>query len=113
MESAWSNGKPAYRCRHGHTTAKAPDPGRARNVYVREDTVLPHPPALQRHLAGPQPGTRSRRRTRGGTDVRPAASPEGILGWLREHEITLISNPAAALQARATETAKTITVTTR
>jgi tRNA(Ile2) C34 agmatinyltransferase TiaS len=21
MESTWSNGKPAYRCRHGHTTA--------------------------------------------------------------------------------------------
>jgi len=28
MESAWSNGKPAYRCRHGHTTASAPDPDR-------------------------------------------------------------------------------------
>jgi hypothetical protein len=36
MESAWSNGKPAYRCRHGHTSATPPDPGRARNVYVRE-----------------------------------------------------------------------------
>jgi hypothetical protein len=28
MESAWSNGKPAYRCRHGHTTAAKPDPER-------------------------------------------------------------------------------------
>src|SRR5580698_7591812 len=28
MESAWSNGKPAYRCRHGHTSAMAPDPER-------------------------------------------------------------------------------------
>ena len=28
MESAWSNGKPAYRCRHGHTTASRRGPGR-------------------------------------------------------------------------------------
>jgi site-specific DNA recombinase len=28
MESAWSNGKPAYRCRHGHTSAAPPDPAR-------------------------------------------------------------------------------------
>ena len=27
LESAWSNGKPAYRCRHGHTTAKRPNRG--------------------------------------------------------------------------------------
>jgi site-specific DNA recombinase len=26
LESAWSNGKPAYRCRHGHTSAASPDP---------------------------------------------------------------------------------------
>jgi site-specific DNA recombinase len=27
MESAWSNGKAAYRCRHGHTSAADPNPG--------------------------------------------------------------------------------------
>ena len=53
MESAWSNGKPAYRCRHGHTTASAPDPARPRNAYVREDRVLPHLPALHLLLTGP------------------------------------------------------------
>jgi Recombinase zinc beta ribbon domain len=26
MESSWSNGKAAYRCRHGHTSAAAPNP---------------------------------------------------------------------------------------
>jgi site-specific DNA recombinase len=41
MESAWSNGKPAYRCRHGHTSAAPPDPGRPKNAYVREDRILP------------------------------------------------------------------------
>jgi hypothetical protein len=29
MESAWSTGKPAYRCRHGRTTAARPGQGRA------------------------------------------------------------------------------------
>ena len=30
MESAWTNGKPAYRYRHGRTSAMAPDPARRR-----------------------------------------------------------------------------------
>jgi site-specific DNA recombinase len=37
LESAWSNGRPAYRCRHGHTSATGPDPSRPKNTYVRED----------------------------------------------------------------------------
>ena len=52
LESAWSNGKPAYRCRHGHTGAARPDPERPRNTYVREDQVLPHLAALAILLAG-------------------------------------------------------------
>ena len=46
LESAWSNGKPAYLCRHGHPSAARPDPGRPVNAYVREDQVLPHLAAL-------------------------------------------------------------------
>jgi DNA invertase Pin-like site-specific DNA recombinase len=46
LESTWSNGKPAYRCRHGYTSAARPDPARPKNVYVREDQVLPHLAAL-------------------------------------------------------------------
>jgi site-specific DNA recombinase len=34
MESAWSNGRPAYRCRHGHTTASAPDPNTGSGPYI-------------------------------------------------------------------------------
>ena len=41
LESAWSNGKPAYRCRHGYTSAARPEPGRPKNTYVREDQILP------------------------------------------------------------------------
>jgi len=42
LESAWSNSKPAYRCRHGYTSATRPEPGRPKNTYVREDQILPH-----------------------------------------------------------------------
>ena len=45
MESAWSNGRAAYRCRHGRTTASAPSLERPKNAYVREDRILPHLPA--------------------------------------------------------------------
>jgi site-specific DNA recombinase len=109
MESAWSNGKPAYRCRHGRTSAMGPDPARPKNTYVREDKVVPHLAAL--HLLLTSPAVRARRRTRSGADVRSTASPGQVIGYLREHEITLTWDPAAAaVQARATETAKTVTV---
>jgi len=51
LESAWSNGKPAYRCRHGHASAARPDPGRPKNTYVREDQTLPHLAAVAILLA--------------------------------------------------------------
>jgi len=112
MESAWSNGKPAYRCRHGRTSAMAPDPARPKNTYVREGRLLAHLPAL--HLLLTSPATRARRRTRAGADVKATAAPGEVIGYLREHEITLTWNPAAAaLQARGSQTAKTITVTAR
>ena len=69
MESAWSNGKPAYRCRHGHTTASRRCPGRLKNAYIREDRILPHLPALHLQLTEPAAGRR-RRRTRRGVDAR-------------------------------------------
>jgi site-specific DNA recombinase len=109
MESAWSNGKPAYRCRHGRTSAMAPDPARPKNSYVREDKLLPHLAAL--HLLLSSPSVRARRRTRAGADVTGTASTGEVIGYLREHEITLTWNPAAAgFQARDPQTAKTVTV---
>ena len=48
---------------------------------------------------------------RAGADIRAGLSPGEVIGYLREHEITLTWNPAsAALQARGTETAKTVTI---
>ena len=52
LESAWSNGKPAYRCRHGYTSAARPEPGRPKNTYVREDQILPHLAAVAILLTG-------------------------------------------------------------
>jgi DNA invertase Pin-like site-specific DNA recombinase len=109
MESAWSNGRAAYRCRHGHTTASVPSLDRPRNAYVREDRVLPHLPALHLLLTRSAEGTR-RRRTRRGTDIRHHGAEE-VIGYLREQQITLTYDPAAdALRAGAGETAQTITL---
>src|SRR5579864_632864 len=52
LESAWSNGKPAYRCRHGYTSATGPNPGRPANLHVREDHIVPHLAALAIILGG-------------------------------------------------------------
>ena len=70
LESAWSNGRPAYRCRHGYTSATRPEPGRPGNTYVREDQILPYLAAIAILLAGPAgtPGRgkiRARRSNRG------------------------------------------------
>jgi hypothetical protein len=109
MESASSSGRAAYRCRNGRTSAMAPDPSRPKNTYVREDKLMPHLPAL--HLLLTSPTARARRRTRAGTDVGSTTSPGEVIAYLREHEITIFWNPAAtALQARAPQTAKTVTV---
>ncbi len=109
MESAWSNGRAAYRCRHGHTSAAQPDASLPVNAYVREDQILPRLPALHLLLTGTQPSASRRRPTRRGADARPrAASPKDVIGYLREQAITLIYDPAAGtLQAGSSDDAKT------
>jgi site-specific DNA recombinase len=96
MESAWSNGKPAYRCRHGRTTASPSDSGRAKNAYVREDRIVAHLPALYLLLAGAGGSeAQRRRRTSRGPDARHQASPEDIIAALRNNDVTLTFDPAA------------------
>jgi site-specific DNA recombinase len=107
MESAWSNGRAAYRCRHGHTTASAPSLERPKNAYVREDRIVPHLPALHLLLTG-SPGATRRRRTHRGTDVRHQAAQD-VIGYLRDQQVTLTYDPATdALRAGTGETAQTI-----
>jgi hypothetical protein len=112
MESAWSNGRPAYRCRHGHTSAGPADPGRVGNAYVREDRALLQLPALFALLTGAEPVTARRRRTRRGADIHPGANPEGAAGYLCANEIALTYDQATGTLRATTATAgaaKTIT----
>ncbi len=91
LESAWSNAKPAYRCRHGHTSATSPDPGRPKTTYVREDRVLPHLAAIAILLAGPagKPG-------RGNRSLLQVTGPAGtatLIDQLRANGVILIYDP--------------------
>jgi len=84
LESCWSNGKPAYRCRHGHTTATRPDPAGPPNAYIREDQILPRLPALGILLSVPARSSRKQ-----GTANGAAAT----ISYLRTQDITLIYDP--------------------
>jgi hypothetical protein len=109
MESAWSNGKAAYRCRHGRTTASAPAPDRPRKAHVREALITPHLAALHLLLTEPAGGPR-RRRTRRGADVRYQTA-EDVICYLREQQITLTYDPAnGTLRAGTGQAAQTITL---
>ena len=87
LESAWSNGKPAYRCRHGHTTATHPEPGRPKNTYVREDQILPHLAAVAILLGCDQAPS---------GHATPITSPDqaaALISQLRTAGITLTYDP--------------------
>jgi site-specific DNA recombinase len=91
LESAWSNGKPAYRCRHGHTSAAGPGPGRPKTTYVREDQVLPHLAAIAILLAGPagKPGHGNR----GPVQVTGPNEAGALIDRLRAGRVVLTYDP--------------------
>jgi site-specific DNA recombinase len=94
LESCWANSRPAYRCRHGYSSAVTPDPNRPKNLYVREDRILPHLPAMHALLATENPlEGRRRRRTRRGVEVPPTVTDEDVIGYLRAREIALTCDP--------------------
>jgi site-specific DNA recombinase len=103
MESAWSNGKAAYRCRHGHNSASRPAPGRARNAYVREDRILPRLLALYL-LTATELVVARRRRTRRGVPIRDQVSTENVIAYLRENMITLTWDQALGTLRAGAET---------
>jgi site-specific DNA recombinase len=87
LESAWSNGKPAYRCRHGYTSATHSGPGRLTNLYVREDQILPHLAALAILHArdnGGQPGC---------VRLTAPAQAADLIDHLRANGVTLTYHP--------------------
>jgi DNA invertase Pin-like site-specific DNA recombinase len=91
MESAWSNGKPAYRAPARPHHRLGPAPEQQKNAYIREDRILPQLPALHLLQSGRQPDRR--RRTRQGADARPVG-PEEVIRHLREQQVTLTYDPA-------------------
>jgi site-specific DNA recombinase len=91
LESAWSNGRAAYRCRHGYTSATSPDSGRPKNTYVREDQILPHLAALAILLAGP--AGKPVRGNRGLVQVTGPAGTAALIDQLRAHGVVLTYDP--------------------
>lgn len=91
LESAWSNGKPAYRCRHGYTSATRPEPERFPNTYVREDQILPHLAALAILLVGPA-GTPARDNRSSAQGTGPA-STAALINQLHADGVVLTYDP--------------------
>jgi site-specific DNA recombinase len=92
LESAWSNGKPAYRCRHGHTSATSPEPGRPKNTYVREEQILPHLAtiAILLRLGG---RADSRSEPAAAAQVTSPAGTADLIDQLRACSVTLTYDP--------------------
>ncbi|MFF5138220.1 recombinase family protein [Streptomyces sp. NPDC013157] len=84
MDSHWTR-RPAYRCRHGHSSAAPPLSHRTPNAYVREDHVLPHLPALVIRLT-------AHKTDLSGTTAPP--SPATAVEYLRTESISVIFAPA-------------------
>ena len=108
LESAWSNGKPAYRCRHGYTSATGSGPGRPKNLYVREDQILPGLAALA-ILHGTDNRTRPGQNQRDTQVTAPAQAAE-LIDRLRATSVTLIYDPGTRALRTDTKDSTAITV---
>jgi site-specific DNA recombinase len=86
LESAWSNGKPAYRCRHGHSNATSLGAARPKNTYVREDQILPHLAAVAILLG-------DHTLPDGSTQVAAPGEVATLIDQLRTADITLTYEP--------------------
>ena len=91
LESCWSHGRPAYRCRHGYCSAAVPDPARPKNTYVREDQILPHLAALAILLAGP--AGKAARTNRGPAQLTGPDGTAALIGQLRADGTVLTYDP--------------------
>jgi site-specific DNA recombinase len=108
LESAWSNGKPAYRCRHGYTSATVPDTARPKNTYVREDQVLPHLAAIAILLGGP--ARKPARENRGLAQLSGPASTAALIDELRACGTVLTYDPAGQILRAGGHDAPSVTI---
>jgi site-specific DNA recombinase len=66
MDSHWVHGRPGYRCRHGHTSAKPAPTNRPKTLYLRQDRIIARVGAELEHLESLKPAAMaSYLRTRG------------------------------------------------
>jgi len=106
LESAWSNGKPAYRCRHGYTSATRPELARPKNTYVREDQILPHLAAIAILMHRPRPTGAGTRRSL--ARVTTPARAANLIGSLRAAGVILTYDPGQQTLRCNEDTAVTI-----
>jgi len=57
MDSHWVHGRPGYRCRHGHTSAKPATTDRPKTLYLRQDHILARVAADLEDLEPLEPAT--------------------------------------------------------
>lgn len=98
LESCWANNRAAHRCRHGHTSSARRDPDRPKNLYVREDRILTHLPALHILLNETDPAEES---------AATSSTSADVISHLRTREIVLVYDPQTrALRADTAPTGK-------
>ena len=108
LESAWSNGKPAYRCRHGYSSAAVPDPAQPKNTYVREDQILPHLAVIAILLAGS--GRKPGRRHDGPAQVTSPADAAMLIDQLRADGTLLTYDPDGRTLCASSHDAPSVTI---
>ena len=86
-----TNGKPAYRCRHGHASSARPDPVRPKNTYVREDQILAHLSAMAILLAAT--ARTSARHGEASSGSRHQPRQRSLIDQLRERGLTFTYDP--------------------
>ena len=110
LESAWSYGRAAYRCRHGYTSAVVPDPARPKNTYIREDQILPHLAAIAILLAGP-----ARKPVGGSRGLAQLTGPDdtaALIDRLRADGTALTYDPSSRTLRAGEHHAPAITIST-
>jgi site-specific DNA recombinase len=108
LESAWSNGRPAYRCRHGYASATRPDSGRQKKAYVREEHILPHRAALAILLA-----SRAGKPGRGNRSLAQVTGPAGtatLVDQLRADCVVLTYDPEERTLRAGDNDASSVTI---
>jgi site-specific DNA recombinase len=105
MESTWSNGHPAYRCRHGSSSATKPAPDRPKNVHLREDQILPRLAAMAILLAE---GPTETSREKGAARVTPPEHVADLIDHLRSSGRTLSYDPSR--RTLRSDTGESVTV---